>query len=257
MSNTLNTYQVCAEEYLGDVETNISRTTADRFQIGYTNDNDQRGIDMGATTGVANAAFLDFNSLDGGTNDYDTRIVSVSGEAGVNGRGILTFSANEYQWNGNSVEPEPEYRMPGYFEYPAIPFNVGTNQGRTYDVRQYYWNGTGGTDPTNPVITVQLRDPVSLTPWFGVYDVYMTSAYLGNSSVFDSANWLVVKNATPPTNVIESEPARAGNNLSSLYAEVDWNAVGYPQLKFFNKIGGGSTFRFLVRVTVFPDNDAF
>lgn len=257
MSDTLNTFQVSAEEYLGDIETNITRTTADRFEIGYTTANDLRGVDIGATTGVNNSAFIDFNSLNGATNDYDTRIVSVGGEAGVDGRGILTFSANEYHLNGNSLEPEPEYKLPGYIEQPAIPLNVGTNQGRTYDIRYYTWNGTGGTDPTNPVITIQLRDSVSLNPFFGAYDVYMTSAYLGNSSVFDSANWLVVKNATPPTNVIESEPARAGSNLSALYAEVDWNAGGYPQLKLFNKIGGGSTFRYIVRAMVFPDNDGF
>ena len=257
MSSTLNTYQLCAEDYLGDIDTNISRTTSDDFRIGYTAATAQRGIDLGDIENLSQVVSIDFNSLDGGSNDFDTRIRSVGGEAGVNGRGILQMNANEYHLFGNTAEPEPEYKMPGYVEQPAIPLNVSVNQGRTYDLRYYTWNGQGGTEPTNPVITIQLRDPVSLTPWFGAIDVYMTSAYLGNSSVFDSANWLVVKNATPPTDIIEAEPARAGNNLSALYAEVDWNATGYPQLKLFNKIGGASTFRYIVRVMIFPDNDAF
>lgn len=256
MSTTLNTYQLCAEEYLGDVETNINRTTADRFEIGYTAANNQRGIDMGATIGVNNAAFIDFNSLNGGTNDYDTRLLSVSGEAGVDGRGILLMIANEYQFNGNSVNNQPAYGMPGYIYQPAMGINVGTNQGRTLPISTHCWTGSGGTQPVNPVITIQLRDPVSLTPWFGVYDVYMSSGYAGTGDAFSSANWVIAKNATPPTDILEVEPARAGPALAVLYAEAEWNATGYPQLLLYNK-QAGSTFRYMVRATVFYNNNGF
>lgn len=255
MSNTLNTYQLCAEEYLGDIQTNINRTTADRFEIGYTPANDLRGVDIGATTGVANSAYIDFNSLDNGTNDYDTRIVSVGGELGTNGRGILQMSANEYHLLGNSVEPEPEYKMPGYVQMPAIPTLVGTLQGRQYAVRNYIWTGSGANDGANPVRTIQLRDPVSLTPWFGVLDVAMSSGFAGTGDCASYAGWVIAKNASPPSDIIECRSSE-GTALAVLYAEADWNAGGYPQLKLFNK-QAGSDFVYIVKITVFPDNDAF
>lgn len=269
MSSTENTFQIQAEEYLagttdttlgsGIVNSSLRNTSSDIFVVGKNASTGGKGVDLYTTVEPAiDVAGIDLHSLQTVTpNVWDVRIESVGGEQGVNGRGSLGIYCQSLDLNGNAANNDAaDFRMRGYHVFPTRVLNVGTNQGRQYAMQEVIWSGSGTNAPVNPVITIQLRDPVSLNPWFGVYDVYMTSAYTGSSSVFDSANWMIAKNAEPPTNIIEAQPARAGSNLTVLYAELDWNATGYPQLKLFNKQAGGQ-FRYYVRGMIFPDNNAF
>lgn len=260
-----NTFQEQLIEFFGGstgttlgpevVNSSLTNTTSDRWEIGYTPAAQFRGIDMGATIGVSNTAFMDFNSLDGGSNDYDTRIISFGGETNVNGRGTMQFSANTYQLLGNTAEAEPEYTLPGYVQQPAIPFLPSVNQGRQYALRNYQCTGVGMSADPAAAITIQLRDPVSLTPWFGAFEVYMSNGFNGTGQRASYTGWLIAKNAVPPTNIIEARNVQ-GNALAVLYAEAGWNAGGFPQLLLFNK-NAGTSFIYIVKATVFPDNDGY
>ena len=55
--------------------------------------NTNRGVELSTTT---NSAYIDFHSLDAQYNDYDARIISTNGTAGVNGKGSLVCTANSY-----------------------------------------------------------------------------------------------------------------------------------------------------------------
>ena len=260
-----NTFQEQLNEFFGGStgttlgpevqQSYLQGSYANRFNLAKTSATQFRGVQLACDS--SNVAYIDFNSLDGGTNDYDTRIISVGGEAGVPGRGIIGMNANEYHLNGNTAEAEPEYRFPGYLQQPAIPFNTGVNQGRLFALRNYQWSGSGGNNGASPVVTIQLRDPVSLTPWFGVFDVYMSSGFSGGGVTrwVSTNGWVIGKNADPPTGIIEGRNSEGGA-LAVIYAEADWNIGGFPQIKLFNK-QAGTSFIYIVKATVFPDNDGF
>lgn len=93
------------------VNSGLDFTQSDRLRIGYVGpqgttgqaSTNRRGIDIGATPAVANTAFIDFNSLDNGGNDFDSRIISIGGVQGTDGSAILQFQGGQYIFSGISA----------------------------------------------------------------------------------------------------------------------------------------------------------
>lgn len=262
---TKNTFQNSMSLYMGGTDgttlgsgmtgSSLQSTTSDRWKIGFQDVADKRGIDMGATVGVSNSAFLDFNSLDDVENDWDTRLLSVGGATGIDGAGILQIYANRFDLVGPSSNPKPSLNMGGDIYHTVVPFTAG--KGREALTQQITWCGGGGQDSTNPVITIPLLGGTDgTTPLWGAFNVYLSSGYAGTGDVAIRTGWIIAKNATPATDILEGSNAAAGTALAVLYSEADWNAGGYGQIKLFNK-QAGSTFKYLITGYVFPNDDMF
>ena len=261
---TKNTFQNSMSLYMGGMDgttlgpgmtgSALQSTTSDRWKIGYQDVAKKRGLDMGATVGVGNTSFIDFNSLDDVQNDYDSRFLSIGGATGVAGSAILQIYANRFDLVGPATNPQPRLNMGGDLFQVAVPFTAG--KGRQVSTQQICWCGEGGSDGTNPVITIPLLGDDGTTPLWGVYNVYLTSGYAGISNVALRTGWVIAKDATPPTDILEGNNPPQGSALTFLYSEADWNAGGYGQIKLFNK-NVGTTFVYLITGTVFPENDMF
>lgn len=267
--NTLNTFEEQLTEYFGgstgsalgpDVKSSyLEDTKSNIFSVGLTPETLGKGVEMYAVPGAGppESALIDFHSQNNpGNQIFDVRIEATGGESNVFGRGSLNFFANIYGFNGNAINTKPSYWMFGDIVNRPVPINPSVNQGRLYAMQSVNWSGVAANANPNPALTIQLRDPVSLTNWFGVFDVQMSSAFGGGGRVFTTCGWVIAKNASPPTNIVETRIPPEGPDLSNFYAEADWNVAGYPQLLLYNKVGG-TNFVYMVRGMIFPDNDGF
>lgn len=261
----LNYYEACQELYFGSTEetlgpkivnSSLEKTTSPVFKVGYQAAADLRGVSFGADPDSENIAIIDFNSLNNGTNDYDSRILSFAGEAGQNGRGTLIMNANEFQFNGNSLNVRPNIKIPGqlYYETQAqVPSNL---QGRAYDMQEVVWNGFIGTSPNDPIRTIQLRSAEG-TPLFGIFDVAMSNGYGGGGEGFIRSGWVISKNAVPPSGLTQTSVPQEGQDLARLYTEIQWNNVSQnPEIRLYNKNTSGTAI-YVIKGLVFPENDGW
>ena len=261
-----NTFQAQLDTFFGGstgnslgpdvVNSALTNTTSPSFKVGYTSSNDFRGVQTGASVGAPNTAFLDFNSLNGGTNDFDTRILAFAGEAGVNGRAGLILQADSFTFSGNASNATPLMTQTGNTFQPggAEYFDVSTNQGRMLSLLHVAWSGEIGYDGTNPALVIQLRDPVTSAPWYGQFFVSLSNGYIG--AAIWQATMTVSKDQTPAQNIVVAQEVE-GNDLANIYATITYGIAGNPVLNFYNKIGAGTTARYMVTGTVFPLNDGF
>lgn len=264
MSSTSNPFQQSLIDYLGGttggalgpgvVSCALESTTSSQWKVGKTTANDLRGVDIGASVGAANTAFIDMNSLDSGTNDFDTRILSFAGEAGVNGRGSFVFQADSYTFNGNGLNAAPLLTAPGALFQPGGITTPVLNQNREFGMLHVAWSGEVGTDAVNPALVIQLKDPVSNLPYFGHLWVTVSNGYqlTGNSIAQHTFSF----SKSTVSNVVVADESE-GNDLTNIYASITWGVGGFPVLNIYNKIGGASTARYMITGTIFPLNDGF
>ena len=267
-----NTFQTQLEEFFGGttggslgpgVTTSyLESTLSEGFRVGYTAETLGKGVEIYAvpSAGPPESALIDFNSKNNpGTQSFDARIEVSGGENNVFGRGAFNIFANSYGFNGNPINPTPAMNYYGDAFFQPVPLVPSVNHGRAMAVQKILFTGSAGSDAVNPVRTIQLRDPITLTPWFGVFNVYQTATFSGVNQWASSTNWLIMKNASPPTDIVEGQNEREGPSLTILYPEADWNAGGFPQIKLFNKdtSAPGNTFVYMIEGSVFPNNDAF
>lgn len=253
MTTSFNSFQEQLELYFGGstgstlgptvVNSSLENTTSQRFDIGYQPAGDLRGVDIGATPGIANTAFIDLNSLDNGTNDYDTRVLSIGGEAGVDGRGILALQGNEFAFVGNTVNATPIVYFNGQntFAGSTAQFYPSVNQGRMFPVQQVIWTGQAGTAPVDPVVEIQFRDRVSLTAFTGHFIITISNGWDGSgtgASVYQAVKSVVKQSLLPPApggaywNGANEEE---GDDLTQVYANFDITNSDYPILRIYNK----------------------
>jgi len=241
-----NTFQEQLELYFGGttggalgpdiISSSLQDTKSDRFKIGYIPANQFRGVDMGATPSVPNTAFLDFNSLNGATNDYDTRLLSIGGEAGVQGRGSLVFSANNYTFAGNTTNPAPDTITTGSSLYQGgIGFFLpSVNQGRLWSVKEVVWSGNLPISPVDPSIVIQLRDPVSLVPYTGQFNVTLSTGFSGTGQSHYYQQLSITRDIAGPTDFNWEEGYEKYTDESTLYQIPNVSGT-FPSLQMWNK----------------------
>lgn len=142
-----------------------------RLSIGLSPETSSRGIDIGATPNVANTAFLDFNSLDGGSNDYDVRLLSVSGTTGTNAKGTLSIEADTATiycpirtFPAGQVIPPAWYAdygitdaNPGSNAITTIAFNTVFQAPPTFQITMFDKSGSGGGNQNAVTLYVTVR----------------------------------------------------------------------------------------------------
>lgn len=245
MTDNNNTFQDQLYEYFagstgttlgpGIVNSSLVSTKSDRFQIGYQPASFGRGIDMGATIAVADTAFIDFNSKNGGTADYDTRILSLGGELGVDGRGTLATVCNNLQLIGNVTKPNPPLTLPGNINYGggSTLYHAPTNQGRLNSVRQVVWSGNLATSPVNPSIVISLQDIDTGVPLSGQYTITISNGYSGTGASIAYYSWSITESSVgDPWNTAVG--FAQGDDLSNLYATATLNTT-VPLINLYNK----------------------
>jgi hypothetical protein len=234
----------------------LERTSAQEFNVATDAASGTKGVQLWTTPlGAATIAGIDLMSVESSPNNWDVRIQSSGGTAGAESTGNFSINCNRFDLNGNSYNSNaPQLRTRGDIVLRTTDGFVA-GKGRAGNVQQVCWTGSGANDPTNPVITIPLLGEDGVTPIFGMYDVSITTGFSGGGDVAVYSSWAITKNAVPPTGIVEGRNV-AGNDLTVLYAEADWNVAGYPQLKLFNK-QGGTNFIYLIRGLVYPDNDGY
>ena len=94
-TNSLNTTSG-ALQVSGGVGVGGAIIAGGSIYAGYGN---SRSVELGAD--ATNTAYIDFHSLDGVSNDYDSRIISIGGTSGTSARGALTLQAETVSISGN------------------------------------------------------------------------------------------------------------------------------------------------------------
>lgn len=239
----------------GIINSSLQNTTSDRWKIGYQPAALSRGVDMGATIGVNNSAFIDFNSLNNGTNDYDTRILSVLGEAGVNGRGIMQCYGNRFDFVGNAPNPAPYVQMPSGINFLGGPtvYHAPTNQGRLNNVRQVVWSGNMAPSNPNPSITIQLQDIDTGVPLKGHFTITMGNGYSGTGQSICFTQIAITKDDNGPNPWNWEQAYDKGDNLTNLFVNVGLSNPSYPTILLYNKTADPA--RYLISGFVYYDEE--
>lgn len=258
-----NTFQDQLEEYFagstgstlgpGLVNSSLENTKSDRFQIGYQPAANSRGVDIGATIGVPNSAFIDFNSLNNGTNDYDTRLLSTLGEQGVNGRGNLNMIANRFNYIGNATNPAPLVQMPNGIDFIGGPsvYHVPTNQGRLHNVRQVVWSGNLAPSNPNPSIVISLFDIDTGVPFTGYYNITMSNGYSGTGQSIAYFSLAITQDIAGANPWNWEELIKKGDDLTALYVTPGLTNPSYPSINLYNKTADPA--KYLITAWVFYD----
>lgn len=234
------------------ITSSLQETKSDRWKIAYTPSTQFRGIDMGATPIVSNTAFLDFNSLDGGTADYDTRLLSQGGEAGYNGRGTLAIVADRFQFIGNTQNTTPYIQLPSGINYigGASVYHAPTNQGRLHSVRQVVWSGNLATSNPDPSIVISLQDIETGVALSGHYTITMSNGQSGTGASIAYYSWSITR-----SNVGDPWQAAIGfaseDTPASLYANAILNNSSYASIRLYNKTADSA--RYLISGFVYYD----
>lgn len=230
----------------------LTNTKSDRWEIGYTAATQFRGVDMGATPAASNTAFLDFNSLNGGTADYDTRLLSVGGEAGYDGRGTLGMIANEFVFAGNALNTTPYVKLDGNMNFTggAPYYHSPTNQGRLFNTRNVVWSGLLAPTSPAPSIIIQLQDIATGVPLTGQFFVTMSNGYSGTGQSINNTRLSITQDIAG-ANPWNWEVAELGDDLVNLRVLTDLTNPSYPQLLLFNKTADPA--KYLITGTVFYD----
>lgn len=236
----------------GVISSWLQETKSDRFKIGYEPASLGRGIDMGATIGVSNSAFLDFNSLDNGTNDYDTRFVSVGGTAGVNGRGTLQIIGDQFLFIGNTTNPAPLIQLPNAINFigGVSVYHAPTNQGRLISVRQIEWSGNLASGTTQ---LVDLKDLTTGFPFTGHYTITLSNGRSGTGASQAYSSYSITKTTVGLFPWQWLTGFEEGDNLSNLYTAVDPTNSLYPRLLLGNTTADPA--RYIIEGFVFYDQD--
>lgn len=215
----------------------LQRTTNESFAIAYQPAMAQRGVLIGADAAAANIAFIDFNSLDNGTNDYDTRIRSFLGEAGTNGRGTLDIIGNQFRFLGNTINPAPLVQMPNGINFlgGVDQYHPPTNQGRLNSVRQVVWSGNMAPSNPNPSITIQLQDIDTGVPFTGHFTITMSNGFSGTGQSICSTQIAITKDIAGVNPWNWEQAFDKGDNLTALFVNVNLTNPSYPQILLYNK----------------------
>lgn len=221
----------------GITTSSLARTKNESFAVGYQPAMDSRGILLAADVAFTDTVLIDFNSLDNGTNDYDTRITSYLGEAGTNGRGTLRFQGNSFEFIGNTINPSPIVNMPNGINFvgEASVYHPPTNQGRLHDVRQVVWSGNMAPSPTNPSIIISLQDIDTGVPFTGHYTITMSNGFSGTGQSICFTEIAITKDIAGANPWNWERAYDKGDNLSALYVNVDIANPSYPRILLYNK----------------------
>lgn len=241
-----NTFQEQLEIFFGGttggalgpdiISSSLQETKSDRFKIGYTAATQFRGLDMGATPAAANTAFLDFNSLNGGTADYDTRILSVLGEAGVNGRGTMNLVGNTFNFVGNDPNPAPYIQIPnGINSIGGIgQYHVPTNQGRLHSIRQVVWSGNLAPSGITPALVIYLQDIETGVPMTGQFTLTISNGFSGTGASMYTTGFSICRSAVG--NPYNWELAfEKGTEAPPQLDALPFTAGAIPQIFLYNK----------------------
>lgn len=259
----LNTFQDQLVEYFsgstgstlgpGITNSSLANTKNESFAVGFQPALDQRGILLAADQSFTNTVLIDFNSLDNGANDYDTRIQSVSGEAGVSGRGALRFIGNEFQYIGNVLNPAPYVIMPGGVNFigdPAV-YHAPTNQGRLNNVRQVVWSGNLSPSNPNPSIIISLQDIATGVALTGHFTITMSNGQSGTGQSICFTEIAITKDIAGGNPWNWERAYDKGDNLTALYVNVDITTPSYPSILLFNKTADSA--KYLISGYVYYD----
>lgn len=257
-----NTFQEQLDIYFGGTtgsslgpditSSSLQETKADRWKVGYTPATQFRGVDMGATPAASNTAFLDFNSLNGGTADYDTRFVSVGGEAGINGRGTLSIVGNRFDFVGNTPNPAPYVQMPNGIQFIGgiDQYHPPTNQGRLHSVRQVSWSGNLAPSGIVPALVVYLQDIDTGVPLTGQFTVTISNGYSGTGASMYYSSFAICRSAVGNPYNWELAFEKGTGSPTDLDA-LPFTAASIPQIFLYNKSADPA--KYLITGTVFYD----
>ena len=95
-----------------------------------------------------NISYIDFHSLDNVQNDYDSRILSVGGVTGANGRGAMGLEGSYYAFSGypnggggGGINGSTgQVKVDSYVEYRSFPYS-NTSNIRTYSIARRVYSG--------------------------------------------------------------------------------------------------------------------
>lgn len=208
---------------------------------------------MGATVGVPNTAYLDFNSLEGGANDFDSRLISVGGETGVDGRGSLAYQANEFAFVGNASNLTPSVNFSGSLGWigSTAQFYPSVNQGRMFAAQHIVWTGQAGTAPVDPVVEIQLRDRITLTPFTGHFFITISNGWSGTGQSIYQAMKSVTSAVGSTGDQWNFANEDEGDDLSDVYVAFDLSNSSYPIMLIYNK--SADPIRFIISGTITVD----
>lgn len=231
--------------------------TGDLLQVGFSSQQAGKGVQLYAVPGASDIAIIDLHSKPNpGTQTFDVRIQATGGTNNVDGKGALNFFADGYGFNGNTSNSQPiSYFFGDTNLQPTVPALGLYNQGRQMAMQHYFWSGSSTNDPTNPSRTIFLQDQRTAIPLFGTYNVSISSGFAGTGYVAIYTGWLIGKNASPATGIVQGRNVQE-NAGAILYAQAVWNAGGFPQLNIYNK-QAGTSFVYTVEGWAFPNNDGF
>lgn len=241
-----NTFQEQLEIFFGGstgsalgpdiTSSSLEETKSDRWKIGYTAATQFRGLDMGATPAAANTAFIDFNSLNGGTADYDTRILSLGGEAGVDGRGDLIMYSNKFEFRGNTPNPTPYVQMPNGINFIGgiDQYHPPTNQGRLHSVRQVAWSGNLAPSGITPALVIYLQDIDTGVPLTGHFTATLSNGYSGTGASMYYTSFAICRSAVG--NPYNWELGfEAGTGSPTDLDVLPFTGASIPQIFLYNK----------------------
>ena len=164
-----------------------------RLEVGFSSATSNRGVDLGATPGVSQTAYLDFNSTDGSTRDYDARLLSVGGDTGSDGKGSFNIFAGELNVN-NPMRVTPSGAPPAskwFIDYGSVPIPAGTNTGATIVFNTVF--------ETPPHVIISVQAPASATGdqyAFVENEGLAVNAcnvqYFGNAPANTRVNWIAI-----------------------------------------------------------------
>lgn len=156
-----------------------------KVSVGYSDATDKRGITLDAS--ASSFAYMDFNSRNGGENDFDVRLVTAGGETGQNGTGTLNVQSSAVNFFSQiSTQPGPAFKV----DFASTPAVTGSNQVTTISL-------TPGLFSVPPTVVCTANTPTGSTGDQSVHVEEVTTSsfkveYLGTAAAGTSINWIAL-----------------------------------------------------------------
>jgi hypothetical protein len=174
--------------------------------------------------------------LNGNTADYDTRLVSQGGEAGIDVRGDLNMVANKFKFVGNIPNPAPYVEMPNGINFLGGigQYHVPTNQGRLHSVRQVAWSGNLAPSGIVPALVIYLQDIETGVPLTGQFTATLSNGFSGTGQSMYTTGFSICRSAQG--NPYNWELAfEQGTGTPTDLDVLPFTAASIPQIFLYNK----------------------
>lgn len=237
------------------VQSGIESTKSTVLRMGYVSGadpvagapNGNRGITLGAEAPVPSTAFIDFNSLQNGTNDFDARIISIGGQENVVAQAILQFQAAEYIFSGITsdliIDNRMRWRSAGTTILPGGSLAGPLKREFGSSMTTFALNVPATTTPLT--LAMDFRYPDG-TPMYGHYWFSMNQRNDGNPGAYSYRTWelYLYRTGTNTCRWEEVYPRRGGGTDINITTPSETA----PNVNIFNQVNRPA--KFFAQVTL-------